>query len=476
MKKSLVFLLTAALLLAAGCTPASTPAEPKPDSSVTEPEEETAAAEKEPDAEVPSATEEAHAAPEQEAQTLQTLEQFRGGDFDTLYTNVTETVAAQAPKDQLKISWDSLLSMLGAYEGVVSQESYSQQGMTQVVITEKYSLQNLQATFVYDADGKVAGLSFTFPEERTPYVPESADTYEEVSIQVGAESQKMDGVLTLPKNVEHPPVVVMVQGSGQSDLNESVGNGNRPFADIAHGLAQQGIATIRYNKRFYQYPPSSVEGLTIEAEVTDDVRSAIQLAAADSRVDSDRVYVLGHSLGGMLAPKIAQDNPEVKGIICMAGTLRQLQDVMLEQTKAILDANANLSPEKKAESLSQLEEEYKKFDDLFTENPPDAILGQPGTYWASLNSIDSKEIVKSLTIPILILQGENDFQVYASVDYPLWEETLKGKDTVTYHLYPGLSHLFMPASSAKYDPALYSSPGHVDEQVIRDIGDWINSL
>lgn len=473
MKKCLLLLLTAALLLASGCTPASSPAEPPVETPVTEPE--TAPVEQEPSSEGGD-SEEAHAAPEKEEQALQTLAQFRSGDFDTLYTNVTEAVASQVTQDQLQASWDSLLSMLGVYGGVASQASYSQQGMIQVVITEKYSLQDLQTVFVYDADGKVAGFNFTFPEERTPYVPESTDTYEEVPIQVGAESQKMDGILTLPKNAEHPPVVVMVQGSGQSDLNESVGNGNRPFADIAHGLAQQGIATIRYNKRFYQYPPSSVEGLTIEAEVTDDVRSAIQLAAADSRVDSGRIYVLGHSLGGMLAPKIAQDNPEVKGIICMAGTLRQLQDVMLEQTKAILDANANLSPEKKAESLSQLEEEYKKFDNLFTENPPDTILGQPGTYWASLNAVDLKEVVKGLTIPILILQGENDFQVYASVDYPLWEETLKGKDTVTYHLYPGLSHLFMPASSAKYDPALYSSPGHVDEQVIRDIGDWINSL
>ena len=108
-----------------------------------------------------------------------------------------------------------------------------------------------------------------------PYVPLGTAAYREEPIKLGREPM-VDGLLTLPKQVEKPPIVILIQGSGQSDMHESVGAlPNRPFAELAHGLAERGIATLRFNKRFYQYPPQSAEAvaaITVEQEILADAR------------------------------------------------------------------------------------------------------------------------------------------------------------------------------------------------------------
>lgn len=154
----------------------------------------------------------------------------------------------------------------------------------------------------------------------------------------------MNGLLTLPKGVEKPPVAILLQGSGPNNMDSIIGTGlNRPFADIAHGLAENGIASIRYDKRSYAYPNDVSD---VETEYLYDAKEAVRLAKEDKRVDSNRIYLIGHSQGGLLGPKIAQDNPEIKGFVSMAGTLRRLEDIVLTQTTLRLEQE-NLSNERK---------------------------------------------------------------------------------------------------------------------------------
>ncbi len=189
----------------------------------------------------------------------------------------------------------------------------------------------------------------------------------------------------------------MVQGSGPSDMNESVGSTpNRPFEDIAHGLAKQGIATLRYNKATYQYPTASGDTATIEYEVLDDAASAAKMLSKDKRVDTNQIYLLGHSLGGMMAPKITADNPQIKGFISMAGTLRTFQDAFLDQNKAALDASTTLTEQQKKDQFLQIKAELDKTKTL-DDGGTHYIMNIPTSYWKSLNAIDSIAIVKKLT-------------------------------------------------------------------------------
>ena len=298
----------------------------------------------------------------------------------------------------------------------------------------------------------------------------------------------LSGVLTFPENAERPPVVVLIQGSGSSDRNETIYE-NKPFQDIAWGLAQSGIASIRYDKRYYTYPQAAASSVTIEAEVLEDLEAALTLAENDPRLDSERVFVLGHSLGGMLTPDIAAAHPELAGIISMAGSLRPLWEISWDQNQeAAKAARPALSDEENRlldEQLAQVKADVETLRSLADEGSlagltplPDSLnensqlLGIPLSYWSSLERHSAMAAVGRIHLPVLILQGDADFQVNPDIDYPLWQEALAGRDNAVFHLYPGLNHLMMPTRGQR-DLSEYAVRQTVSEQVIQDIAAFI---
>ncbi|WP_081086076.1 alpha/beta hydrolase [Bacillus mycoides] len=399
------------------------------------------------------------------------LEQFQKNDFDQLYKNVTHEMNSKLPKDEFASKWNALISQLGPALDTESEVFSSKDKHGKVSITTVHRKNNLQTTFVYTKDGKVTDVQ----TQLQPLIvkPEKGEKWEEFSIKVGYNEKKLNGLLTLPKGVEKPPVAILLQGSGPNNMDSIIGTGlNRPFADIAHGLAENGIASIRYDKRSYAYPNDVSD---VETEYLYDAKEAVRLAKEDNRVDSNRIYLIGHSQGGLLGPKIAQDNPEIKGFVSMAGTLRRLEDIVLTQTTLRLEQE-NLSNERKKEELDNTKAGVDKIKKLNSSDKTEVILGYPASYWNSLNKIDGASIVKNLSIPMFIIQGTTDFHVLEKVDYKLWQETLEDKDNVSFKVYPGLSHLFMPGGSAdKFDGSIYNKPAHVDSQVIKDVSGWINA-
>ncbi|WP_176535557.1 alpha/beta hydrolase [Bacillus cereus] len=399
------------------------------------------------------------------------LEQFQKNDFDQLYKNVTQEMTSKLPKEEFASKWKSLTSQLGPALNTESEVFNSKDKNGKVSITTVHRKNNLQTTFVYTKDGKVADIQ----TQMQPLIvkPKEGEKWEESSIKVGYNEKKLNGLLTLPKGIEKPPVAILLQGSGPNNMDSIIGTGlNRPFADIAHGLAEKGIASIRYDKRSYAYPNDVFD---VETEYLKDAKEAVRLVKEDERVDSNRIYLIGHSQGGLVGPKIVQDNPEIKGFVSMAGPLRRLEDIVLTQTKLRLKQE-NLSDERKKEELDNTKAGVEKIKKLNSADKTEVILGYPASYWNGLNKIDGVSIVKNLNIPMFIMQGTTDFHVLEKVDYKLWQETLAGKDNVSFKLYPGLSHLFMPGGSAdKFDGSIYNKPAHVDSQVIEDISGWINA-
>ncbi|MDF9664048.1 alpha/beta hydrolase [Bacillus wiedmannii] len=399
------------------------------------------------------------------------LEQFQKNDFDQLYKNVTQEMTSKLPKEEFASKWRSLTSQLGPALNTESEVFNSKDKNGKVSITTVHRKNNLQTTFVYTKDGKVADIQ----TQMQPLIvkPKEGEKWEESSIKIGYNEKKLNGLLTLPKGIEKPPVAILLQGSGPNNMDSIIGTGlNRPFADIAHGLAEKGIASIRYDKRSYAYPNDVFD---VETEYLKDAKEAVRLVKEDERVASNRIYLIGHSQGGLVGPKIAQDNPEIKGFVSMAGPLRRLEDIVLTQTKLRLKQE-NLSDERKKEELDNTKAGVEKIKKLNSADKTEVILGYPASYWNSLNKIDGVSIVKNLNIPMFIMQGTTDFHVLEKVDYKLWQETLAGKDNVSFKLYPGLSHLFMPGGSAdKFDGSIYNKPAHVDSQVIEDISGWINA-
>jgi dienelactone hydrolase len=161
--------------------------------------------------------------------------------------------------------------------------------------------------------------------------------FEEKEIQIGKGIWQLPGTLSLPKGAGPFPVVILVHGSRPNDGDETIGP-NKPFRDLAHGLASRGIAVLRYEKRTEQHPvvmAMSVNNITVKEETIDDAVAAVEVLASEKKIS--RIFVLGHSLGGMLLPRIGKAAPKVAGFISLAGSTRPLEDLVLEQTKYILD-------------------------------------------------------------------------------------------------------------------------------------------
>lgn len=371
-------------------------------------------------------------------------------------------------KDELKQIIDKEKENLGAHiehhsvEGEVDGKYYK------TYTIEKYENSGFQYNLTFDSNNEIAGISI-----KPVSIPEVSDLFTEESVNIG--EYNLDGKLTLPKNVVNPKVVLLVQGSGATDMNEQIYL-NTPLKDIAYALAEEGIASLRYNKRFYQYNNLGQVNHSIDEEILDDVNSAIDFLETNNKVDSDNIYVLGHSQGAMLTPKIATDNTSVKGIISMAGSLRELYEISYDQNKAIeanLD-NSNYTEEEKEIIRKQMVQVEKDIitlrGDVSNLKDNNYYMGFTGKYQKTVAEYAGKNYIEELNIPILVLQGTSDFQITVEKDYQSWLDV--SKDNISYKLYDGLNHLMMKSSGINSNED-YKKKQTVDTNVLTDIINFI---
>ena len=294
----------------------------------------------------------------------------------------------------------------------------------------------------------------------------------------------LKGILTLPDVDSSPvPAVVLVHGSGSSNMDEKVGK-LTPFKDIAEGLARHGIACVRYNKRSFSYGLKMVrdKSLTITAkeETIEDAILATELLKADSRIDSDKIFIIGHSMGGMLAPRIDIEGGDYRGLIIMAGTPRRLEDVMKEQLGETLDQMNPFVRKLASGSINKLLEKFDGMYDVPDEQAKKIKIGNGATlyYFKDMGQTTVAEYMAQVNKPMLIMQGDKDFQVKADVDFAIYKEILKDCDNVTFKLYENLNHAFVNSvygtiSKAKQE---YNVEQHIGENVIADIANWIKEI
>lgn len=394
--------------------------------------------------------------------------QLIAGEFDLTYETLSLTVRQQMSKEDLKLGWDTTVASLGEFIQIYETDEITQDQNTIVKVILEYENSGLEISFTYNSSDKLDGLWLNYKSLKIEL--EINDKFEEAEILVGEGGYPVKGILTLPKGIENPPVVILVHGSGTHDVDETI-ELNKPFRDIAYGLAEQGIASIRYQEQLLQYPELVSDNLTINEDSLEDAAKAISYAVSCGQVDTDRIFIIGHSLGGMMAPKIASDHPEVAGIICLAGSPRKLEDIVVDQQNLMIGISEGLTEEQKSGYISDAETQATAIREL-KEGDTQVLFGIAASYWYSLNQIDIYNIVKDLNIPMLIAQGSADWQVYADKDYVEWQELLGDRDNVTFHLYDNLNHLFMTNDdSVVLDQ--YTNKGTVDQQLIDDMAAWI---
>ncbi|WP_081756898.1 alpha/beta fold hydrolase [Gorillibacterium massiliense] len=404
---------------------------------------------------------------------------FTQGDYQKLSDKYfSDDMKKSVPVSQLSAAGMQLAKTAGAFVKVNSAESQSSSGSKVYILILAFEKANLKLTLSIDANLKVNGLLF----QDAPSQAIAPASVKEEEVIVGKDTAyPLKGTLTIPAKVTGPlPAVVLVQGSGPSDRNETA-DAYAPFRDLAWGLAEQGIAVLRYDKRTYtygaSYTPEMVAAITVKDETVDDAIAAAKLLKADPRIDPKRVYVIGHSLGGMLAPRIDAEGGDFAGLILLAGSPRPLWEIIHDQNTALLATMADSDPNKKTGN-DLVEAEYAKAKTIATMSDDEAkkttVFGLPATYFKEMDSHSAADYAKKLTKPVLVLQGQDDFQVYPDKDFPMWKDLLKGDPQASFKLYPGLNHFFVDYSGpGAGTTAEYSVPGTVSKEVITDIGAWI---
>ena len=434
------------------------------------------------------------------------LQAFTHGKYDQVAAHFAPGIADRATADKLQSVWQHLETSYGSFRQLRNMEPRTVNGQSVLVAPVTFANGELDALVACDDDNRIAAFQFVPPSvlssgsnggqanadsamsrllsvtkahERAPHQIVKAhvepDGTRVTPLAVPSPLGRLPGALTVPAGKGPFPAVVLVQGSGSSDMDETIGP-NKPFRDIADGLAKAGIASLRYDKRGFVYARqvSADAKLTVDDEVTDDALTALHLLAKQQAIDPTRVFVLGHSEGGMLAPRIGKRDPALAGIIMLAAPARPLLTVMQQQTR---DQGARMGlPKASIEASEQaLADEQALLDKADPQHPPQGEFGgAPQTWWLSLHDCDQVAAAKSLSMPMLFLQGGSDFQVSRTLDFDAWEKALAGKPNVTFHLFPGLSHLFTPAGKT-LTTADYAAPAHVDPAVIDTIATWVKA-
>lgn len=305
------------------------------------------------------------------------------------------------------------------------------------------------------------------------------------NIVVGKDTKyPLKGILTLPDNITEPvPAVVLVHGSGSSNMDEKVGK-ITPFKDLAEGLAKQGIACVRYNKRSFSYGFKMVMDkkniVTVKEETIDDAIMAANLLKNDSRVDTSKVFIIGHSMGGMLAPRIDAEGGNFRGLIMMAGSPLPMEKIMLIQLEEQMAEMKGLTKKIISKQLDKFTVLFEGLYELTDEAAKATKIGNGVTlyYFKEMGQPSVEDYLNKTDKPMLIMQGEKDFQVRADRDYAAYQKILVGRSNVTFKLYPGLNHAFVPATYEDISMAKkeYSIEKHIGDDVISDIANWIKSI
>lgn len=395
------------------------------------------------------------------------INEIAQGEYETARTMLAPELYDYLPAKHIKKSWNQLTESfgnyqeheLGYYKGEGEQEA--------VYVKTAFENETLGFRLVFNEENKV--ISFTVGVYTEP--PVLTDNEEKVTLKSGI--YNLDAVLTMPEETDTlPPAVVLVGGSGPTDLDSTVGP-NKPFAQLAHGLAERGVAAFRYDKRTLVYGASTTSEsgkFTVYDEYVEDAKAAVAQLAASGKVDSKRIYIAAHSMGGMMVPMMAENIPDAAGFVMISANARRLEDLILYQNEYLLGINDKYTDKQRKAALKDIEAIVKDVKEAVPDGTGSFFNGSE-YYWYDLNQYDQVEKAKEIKVPLLVLQGESDYQVPME-DFEVWKEALAGKENVTLKSYPKMNHLLME-SNGMMSPDEYIEEGTVLPELIDDIANFV---
>lgn len=406
------------------------------------------------------------------------LDHFLNKDMDKMEQMLGNQFLDAIPEGQLKEIANGLENQLGAFSHITRVEFTESHPYQVVTLVAKFGPREWGVFLTFDNELKIQGflINVAPPENFTP-PPAYADStlFTEIAMDLNINDISLPAMLTMPNNRTDLPAVVLVHGSGAHNKDQAVGP-NKIFRDIAHGLATYGIAVFRYEKRSLRHHNTlDRENFTAWDETGHDAVEAISMVGSLPGIDPNRIYLAGHSLGGVMAPRIALQAPQLAGIISLAGSPRYLYELIPDQFAYIASFRKDTT-----QMMSDMIAETLESVDRLTnkrENPnavyESRLMGLPPSYWRDINQHDVGAIAATLPQRILIIQGGRDYQVTLT-DYQAWKKALARHPDATFHLLEDLDHLFFSGQGPS-NPDSYFEENNVDRKIIDVIREWLHN-
>lgn len=399
------------------------------------------------------------------------IDKLGEGDFIGAGRDFDDNLKLNLPPEKLKAGWLVITAMAGPYKRQLQVRTESSPQGTMVTVLCDFAKSAMESRMLVSADLRIKSFRFTAAATALPGYANS-DLFTEEPLAFASQGTKLNGTLTMPKGSGPFKVLVLVHGSGPHDRDVTIGP-NKPFRDIAAGLASRGVAVFRYDKRREDPAGMAYADITVKEEVVYDALAAAASLRSDRRINQESVYILGHSLGGQLAPLIAQSDDKIAGIVVAAGLVRPFGETVLRQISYLAELDGTVTDAERA-VIEALKKQAALADgpELNEATPAkDLPLGVNPKYLLSLRRSDPVGTAAGLRIPLLVLQGERDYQVTME-DFRSWQEGLAGRSNAVLKSYPGLNHFFMHGEGPG-NPSEYGIPGQVSETVITDIAGWL---
>ncbi|MFF8788045.1 alpha/beta fold hydrolase [Streptomyces sp. NPDC015125] len=397
------------------------------------------------------------------------------GQFTEIEELFAPRLRAVVSAETLRTAWATQTSAQGSISEIGQPTTEQRQpGLVHVSVPVICEGGGLTVVMSVDDTGMLHGLQLAPPSTTSwtppPYAARSEFTEQEVT--VGSGPSAVAGTLTLPRRRGPRPGVVLLSGGGPFDRDGTSGP-NKPLKDLAWGLAGRGVAVLRFDKVTHTHPDvASAPGFTMSEEYVPHAVAAVRLLHRHPAVDAERVFLLGHSMGGKVAPRVAAAEPCVAGLVILAGDTQPMHHAAVRVTRYL----STVSPGPDIEAAVAIAaEQAARVDsrELSAATPAaDLPFGFPASYWLDMRGYDPVSAAAGMDKPMLILQGGRDYQVTVDDDLARWRRGLAHRSDVTIRIYDADDHLFFPGEGPS-TPTDYAAPQHVDRAVVTDIAKWL---
>ncbi|MEU9023471.1 hypothetical protein [Actinomadura sp. NPDC048394] len=404
---------------------------------------------------------------------------LRDGRFAEVEALFAAPLRAVASAGTVRVAWTDEIARRGPVTSVGDPAAEPLgTDLTRVSVPVGCERGALTVVMSVDAAGLLNGLRLApggtaAPWNPPPYADPSA--FEEREVTVGSGPLAVPGTLTLPRTNGPRPGVVLLSGGGPFDRDATSGP-NKPLKDLAWGLATSGVTVLRFDKATHAHPAevAADPGFTMADEYVPHAVAAVRLLRGEPGVDAARVFVLGHSMGGKAAPRVAAAEPSVAGLVIMAGDAQPMHEAAVRVTRYL--ASLNPGPDADVAVAAIVRQAARVADPGLSPATPAADLpfGLPAPYWLDMRAYDPVATAVAVGKPMLILQGGRDYQVTVEDDLSRWQAGLDGRPDVTVRVHAADDHLFFPGTGPS-TPAGYDRPQHVDPAVLDDIAAWLNA-